>query len=65
MQTREIPIRPLVVIGRVWQDTFQAFLRDSREYIREIDHSLLTLADDVESAVRQVTWLFPLQASDR
>lgn len=65
MQTREIPVRPLVVIGRVWQDTFQAFLRGSAGYVHETDHTLLTFTGDVEAAVRQVTRHFPTQAWER
>ncbi len=55
MQTREIPAKPLVLVGPLWADTFQAFLRASQSYIRETDRGLVTLVPDVAAAARPVT----------
>ena len=59
MQTREIPAKPLVLVGRLWRETFGAFLNGSGEYVRESDHGLLTVVEDADSAAQQLVTKFP------
>jgi uncharacterized protein (TIGR00730 family) len=50
IQTKEIDPRPLVLIGRGWREMFQTFLDSAGRYVSEADGSLLTFADDWQSA---------------
>ncbi len=59
IQTREIPAKPLVLVGRLWQDTFGTYLRGSADYVRETDQSLLRMVEDADTAVRYIVATVP------
>jgi len=47
-----IPPRPLVLIGRGWQNTMAAFKEQLGEYIRDTDHTWLIYAANVKEAAQ-------------
>lgn len=49
LQVGEIEQRPLVLLGDIWQETMEAFIRS--EFVREPHAALLYYADDPEEAV--------------
>lgn len=51
MQTREIPRKPLVLVGRLWRETFSTFLREADGYIHPHDGELMALMPDVDAAM--------------
>jgi len=50
-QTNEIPRKPLILVGPVWRETFQTFLKHSDGYVRPVDKELLAFANSVEEVV--------------
>jgi uncharacterized protein (TIGR00730 family) len=52
VQTGDLPPRPVVLLGRVWHETFRAFIRAAGEYLQEEDRNLLQFAASVDDAVR-------------
>lgn len=54
IQTNEIDPRPLVLIGQEWRRTFHTFLDAAGSHVPESDASLITFADDWQSAVEWI-----------
>jgi uncharacterized protein (TIGR00730 family) len=52
LQVGEIPPRPLVLLGELWQDTMQTFIRPA--YVKQPDINLLYLANSPETAVAHI-----------
>jgi len=52
MAVQAIPLRPLVLIGQGWRDTFAGLYTAQREYFAESHRALLQFAPTVEEAVR-------------
>ncbi len=52
LQVREIGRRSLVLLGDIWRDTLDAFIKP--EYIHESHTNLLYFADTPESAVSHI-----------
>lgn len=52
LQTGASSSRPLILIGSGWKGTFQTLFGTLSEYIAEKDRSLLSFAQDVESAYK-------------
>lgn len=50
-QTGEVPRKPVIVVGTLWNETLQAFLRHSVDYVRPTDKSLITFAETVEQVI--------------
>ena len=50
LQTGATSPRPLILIGKGWQNTFQTLFESLGEYIAEKDLSLLSFATDIETA---------------
>lgn len=46
-----IPPRPIILIGRGWQDVFQTFYSRLGEYVHERDRQWLSFAEDIHQAV--------------
>ncbi len=51
IQTGELSPRPLVLMGEVWEATFQAFFRSASPYVRKADQSILQFVTSPEAAV--------------
>jgi len=51
IQTGELSPRPLLLMGSVWEETFQAFFRSASPHVRESDISLFGFAVSPEKAV--------------
>ncbi len=49
IQTGEIPLKPLVLVGPNWQRALKAYYQEST--VREMDWQLLSLAEDVRQVV--------------
>ncbi len=54
LQTGEVPPRPLILVGDLWQLTMATFLESAEGYVPQKDRRLLTLANDETSAVEQL-----------
>jgi len=54
IQSREVPARPLVLVGPCWSSTVQAFLQAAEGLIRPVDQLLVTLCPTPEEAVTQL-----------
>ncbi|WP_420628076.1 LOG family protein [Candidatus Leptofilum sp.] len=52
LQVGEVPTQPLVLLGDLWRQTVQTFY--SPEYVRDRDMTLLSYADDPETAVLHI-----------
>ncbi len=52
LQTGEISPRPLVLIGKGWRRTFDAFIASADGYLSPADLRLLTFTADAEEALR-------------
>jgi uncharacterized protein (TIGR00730 family) len=52
LQVAEIPARPLVLLGEIWQGTMRAFFNP--DFIRQQDMDMLFLADSPETAVAHI-----------
>jgi uncharacterized protein (TIGR00730 family) len=50
-QTGEVPLKPLVVVGPIWRETLQAFMKESEGYIRPGDKDLITFVESVDDVV--------------
>ncbi len=59
LQTGELPPRPLVLVGELWDRTLEAFLTGAQGYVSEKDVRLLRLAPDVPTAVEVVVQMLP------
>lgn len=53
IQVNEIPPRPLVVLGNIWRDLFDAFVKPS--YVDEFTANILRFAATPEEAVQALT----------
>jgi uncharacterized protein (TIGR00730 family) len=54
MLVRSIPRRPLILIGRGWQSTFDQFFKELDVYIPAEQRELLYFAEDVKTAVKKL-----------
>jgi uncharacterized protein (TIGR00730 family) len=54
MLVRSIPRRPLVLVGRGWQSTFDQFFKELDVYIPAEQRELLYFAEDVKTAVKKL-----------
>ena len=54
MQTGEIARKPLILLGQVWHDTVNVFLRESEMYLRPGDAALVYLATDIEDVLQRL-----------
>jgi uncharacterized protein (TIGR00730 family) len=54
MLVRSIPRRPLILIGRGWQSTFDQFFKELDVYIPMEQRELLYFAEDVKTAVNKL-----------
>lgn len=54
MLVRSIPRRPLTLIGRGWQSTFDQFFKELDVYIPMEQRELLYFAEDVKTAVNKL-----------
>lgn len=54
MLVRSIPRRPLTLIGRGWQSTFDQFFKELDVYIPAEQRELLYFAGDVKTAVKKL-----------
>jgi hypothetical protein len=52
IQTREITLKPMIVVGPLWRDTLGSFIQGANGYIREQDKELIQFAWDVEEAMQ-------------
>jgi hypothetical protein len=50
-QTGEIPRKPLILVGPIWRETLQAFLKESEGYVRPADKQLLAFANSIDEVV--------------
>ncbi|HKJ27034.1 MAG TPA: LOG family protein [Anaerolineales bacterium] len=50
LQTQAIPLRPLILIGSGWADTFQTFIHSQDGYVPPAHLSLVTFAPDIPQA---------------
>ncbi len=50
-QTGEVPRKPIVLVGPVWQSTLQTFLDHADGYVRPVDRELLTFAPTINDVV--------------
>jgi uncharacterized protein (TIGR00730 family) len=51
IQTGELPPRPLLLLGKVWEETFHAFLHSASPYVREADKVLFGFVSSPQAAV--------------
>jgi uncharacterized protein (TIGR00725 family) len=51
MLTRAIPRRPLILLGRAWKSSFEAYFAALGEYIPEPDRQYLTFCDTVDEVM--------------
>lgn len=51
MQTASMPARPLILVGRGWQRTFETIFAELDVHIANRHRSLLAFAPDIEAAV--------------
>lgn len=54
IQTSEIKPKPLIVVGRVWAETLNTFLRESDGYVRPEHKALVRVAGSIEEAVNGI-----------
>ena len=54
LQTGEIKRKPVVLIGRVWQETISTFVREADSYLRHGDSNFLKLVETVDEAVQAI-----------
>lgn len=54
MIVESLPRRPLILIGRGWQSTFDQFISNFENYIPVHQRDLLYFADDVKEAVEKL-----------
>lgn len=54
MIIESLPRRPLILIGRGWQSTFDQFFGEFESYMPITQRGLLYFADDVKSAVKKL-----------
>lgn len=54
MLVRSIPRRPLILVGRGWQSTFDQFFKELDVYIPAEQRELLYFAEDVKTAVEKL-----------
>lgn len=54
IQTQEIKLRPMVLIGDQWRETFDKFLEQAGGYVQPKDTSVLNFAQDVTHACHYV-----------
>lgn len=52
MIVESLPRRPLILIGRGWQSTFDQFFQDFESYMSTTHRGLLYFASDVKTAVK-------------
>jgi uncharacterized protein (TIGR00730 family) len=45
-----IPVKPLILVGKSWQDTLAGFLAAQGSYVSEPSRRLVSLVDDVDQA---------------
>jgi len=50
MQTRSIPIRPLILVGAGWKQTLESLAATQNTYIVQDHYSLLTFTENAEAA---------------
>jgi uncharacterized protein (TIGR00730 family) len=51
MQTGELTPRPLLLMGKVWKESFQTFFRSAAPYVNESDQSLFGFVSSPKEAV--------------
>jgi uncharacterized protein (TIGR00730 family) len=54
MQTEELSPRPLLLLGKVWKETFQTFFRTAEPYIKEADRALFMFVSSPMEAVKSI-----------
>lgn len=54
MQTKATPPRPLILVGKAWQDMFNDFVEKFGSYIPETSRDLVELAPDIETAFQML-----------
>jgi uncharacterized protein (TIGR00730 family) len=52
IQTGELPPRPLLLMGSVWEETFKTFFRSASPFVRESDRGLFGFVTSPEEAVQ-------------
>jgi hypothetical protein len=52
MIVESLPRRPLILVGRGWQSTFDQFFKDFDKYTSAKQRGLLQFAEDVKTAVK-------------
>ena len=57
IQVGEVPVRPLVLVGDLWQRTVDAFV--SQEFVRPEHHNLLYFAEGAPQAVAHIRETVP------
>ena len=55
LQTAEMPPKPLILVGRVWDSVVRIFLDQADEYVGENDRELVRNVDTAVEAARLVT----------
>lgn len=62
MIVQAIPQRPLILIGNGWKQTFETMYSNFEIYTNQHDRNYLCFADDVDTAVRELSTLLESQA---
>jgi len=54
MTVESLPRRPLILVGRGWQSTFDQFFQEFNTYMTAPQRELLSFAEDVQTAVKKL-----------
>jgi uncharacterized protein (TIGR00730 family) len=64
IQTGELSPRPLVVVGAVWRETFEAFFRAAGTYVRDEDRALLSFTVSPQDGMARLDNYFSSHPSE-
>jgi uncharacterized protein (TIGR00730 family) len=64
IQTGELSPRPLVLVGKVWHETFEAFFRAAGTYLQAEDRALLMFSPSGKDGIERISEYFSSRPAD-